>query len=150
MVNRVENIIEHAEQHCKQHGVCLTIKRKQILACLVRIDKALSVYELINACKKEYGADIPAMSIYRTLHFLESENLVHKLKLANKYVACAHIRCDHEHSVAQFLICNATKSKKSTSTMLELQTSVHEADFQLISPQLEMNCHCKECIAKAS
>ena len=27
------------------------------------------------------------------------------LNLANKYVACSHITCEHEHEVPQFLIC---------------------------------------------
>ena len=37
------------------------------------------------------------MSIYRILEFLESQQLVHKLKLTNRYVACVHITCNHEH-----------------------------------------------------
>ena len=31
-MNRVDRIVEHAEQHCKSHGGRLTVKRKQVLS----------------------------------------------------------------------------------------------------------------------
>ena len=114
-MSNMNSIIQHAEQHCKNHGVRLTEKRKQVLAGLIQTDKALSAYELIDVCKEQCGEVIPAMSVYRILEFLESENLVHKLKLANKYVVCAHIRCDHAHGVPQFLICGKCNKVKEIS-----------------------------------
>jgi len=153
-MNNVEVIISHAEQHCKMHGARLTAKRKQVLSGLIQSDKALSAYELIDFCKKVFGETIPAMSVYRILEFLEDENLVHKLNLANKYVACAHITCDHAHGVPQFLICGDCNKVKemsiNKSTIAELQKSVEHAGFQLISPQLEMSCICNDCAAKAA
>lgn len=94
------------------------------------------------------------MSIYRILGFLETEKLVHKLNLANKYVACAHISCDHAHGVPQFLICrNCSKVKEisiKSSTIKDLQATAHDVGFKLISPQLEMNCLCDDCISHAA
>ena len=113
-MNSVESTIKHAEQHCALRGTRLTQKRKQVLTGLVKSKKALSAYELIDFCKQEFGESLPAMSVYRILDFLEKELLVHKLNLANKYVACMHISCDHAHAVPQFLIC------KSCSTVKEL------------------------------
>lgn len=153
-MKNIDNIIEHAEQHCKDHGSRLTDKRKQVLAGLVQSDKALSAYELMDACKENYGEAIPAMSVYRILAFLEGEKLVHKLKLANKYVACAHISCDHTHGVPQFLICgNCSQVKEisiSQSTILEIDTTVRDAGYQLVSPQLELNCLCEGCTTSSS
>lgn len=148
-MKRIGSIIQHAEQHCKAHGTRLTVKRKQVLAGLIQSDKALSAYELIDFCKELYGESIPAMSVYRILEFLEKELLVHKLNLANKYVACAHISCDHAHGVPQFLICGKCSKVKEISikpsTISDLQITVREAGFKLISPQLEMNCLCDDC-----
>ena len=153
-MNNTDSIIQHAERHCKDHGTRLTEKRKQVLAGLIQSDMALSAYELIAAVKKKYNQDIPAMSVYRILAFLESEKLVHKLKLANKYVACEHISCDHAHGVPQFLICGECSKVKEISikpaTIAELQTTVDEAGFKLISPQFEMNCICADCLAHAA
>lgn len=141
----------HAEQYCKNHGARLTPKRKQVLSSLIQSEKALSAYDLISLFEQDCGEKIPAMSVYRILEFLENEHLVHKLNLANKYVACSHITCDHEHGVPQFLICNACNQVKEItidkSTINELKNNVENAGFQLVSPQLEMNCICNTCSA---
>lgn len=150
---KVDSIIDHAEQYCKKHGSRLTTKRKQVLWGLIKSEKALSAYELIDFCEKEFGQAIPAMSVYRILQFLEDEKLVHKLNLANKYVACAHITCDHVHSIPQFLICGECNKVEEISipkqTINELQQKVDQAGFRLISPQLEMNCVCNDCSAQS-
>lgn len=153
-MNNIDAIIQHAEQQCKAHGARLTTKRKRVLAGLIQSNKALSAYELADICKEHYGESIPAMSVYRILEFLEDEHLVHKLNLANKYVACSHITCDHAHGVPQFLICgNCSKVKEISirqSTITELQEAVRNEGYQLMSPQLEMNCLCNNCSARAT
>ena len=152
--NNVDTIIEHAEQYCKNHGVQLTTKRKLILSSLLQSDKALSAYDIIDLCEQKFQQKIPAMSVYRILEFLENEKLVHKLKLANKYVACSHITCSHEHGVPQFLICGTCDDVKeitiNKSTMSALENDIEQAGFELVSPQLEMNCICKSCIENAA
>jgi Fur family zinc uptake transcriptional regulator len=107
---------------------------------------------VIDLYQQYFDEKIPAMSVYRILEFLESEKLVHKLKLANKYVACSHITC--EHDVPRFLICGVCYQVKEVSikksTMIELKSDIEHAGFQLASPQLEMNCICNSCIEKAA
>ena len=153
-MSRVEKIIKHAEQRCKTHGSRLTEKRKQVLSRLLKSKKALSAYQLIDLCKAECGETMPAMSIYRILDFLQDEHLVHKLRIANKYVACSHITCDHEHEVPQFLICGKCQKVKeisvSKTTRAELQEAVGDAGFHLASPQLEMDCVCDNCLPSAA
>jgi len=152
-IEKVETILEHAEQHCKAHGARLTSKRKQVLSGLLQSEKALSAYELVDFCKTKFGASIPAMSVYRILDFLQGEYLAHKLNLANKYVACAHITCADSHAVPQFLICGQCKKVEeisiSKSTIDVLEKSVEHAGFHLVSPQLEMNCVCEACMVNA-
>ncbi|GHF00670.1 Fur family transcriptional regulator [Thalassotalea profundi] len=153
-MNNVNTILEHAENSCKSHGARLTAKRKLVLSSLIQSEKALSAYDVIDLCKQEYNESIPAMSVYRILEFLETEKLVHKLKLANKYVACSHISCGHAHGVPQFLICGKCDLVKEisikSSTMSELKNDVEYAGFQLASPQLEMNCICNNCVENAA
>ena len=145
----VSNIIDKAESQCRAHGVKLTQKRKQVLQGLLEADKALSAYELADYCQATFGHTMPAMSVYRILDFLKQQQLVHELKLANKYVACSHIACSHSHDVAQFLICGQCQRVEeisiSKSTMQSLEKSVAEAGFSLQSPQIEMNCICDKC-----
>jgi len=150
----IETMIQQAEQHCVSQGVRLTEKRKQILIGLIQSNKALSAYELIDFCKEHYGINMPAMSVYRILEFLEDQGLVHKLNLANKYVACVHISCDHNHAATQFLICSNCSKVKEVSIepaiIAELQAVSQQAEFKLISPQLEMNCLCEACLTQVA
>ena len=148
-MNNLESIIKHAEQHCRDHGARLTEKRKQILTGLIESNKALSAYELMDFCKQRFNTSMPAMSVYRILDFLEDQHLVHKLNLANKYVACIHIGCDHAHAVPQFLICrNCSKVKEisiNQTTISALSETVKSVGYNLSSPQVELNCLCESC-----
>jgi len=153
-MNNVESILSYAENNCKAHGARLTNKRKQVLSGLLKSQKAMSAYELVDFCREEFGEKIPPMSVYRILDFLEEEGLVHKLNLANKYIACSHIACNHDHGVQQFLICsNCQRVEEITidkSVIDLLQSNVEQAGFNLLSPQLEMNCLCSDCRNSAS
>ena len=153
-MSRVDKIIEYAEAHCRKNGSRLTNKRKQVLAGLLLSEKALSAYELVDYCKNEFGDELPAMSVYRILNFLQDERLVHKLNLANKYVACSHIACEHTHEIPQFLICGECQRVEEISiskpTINNLQQSIDDVGFHLISPQLEMNCLCDSCFSSAA
>ncbi len=148
-MNNLESVINHAEEHCKANGSRLTDKRKQVLSSLLKSEKALSAYDIVSLCESEFGESIMAMSVYRILDFLESEQLVHKLNLANKYVACSHITCSHTHGVPQFLICkdcsNVKEISMRNSTLGEIEESVEAAGFHLLTPQIEMNCLCDNC-----
>lgn len=151
---QIQETIALAEQNCKTHGARLTPKRKLILQGLLQSEKALSAYELIDLCKKEFNESIPAMSAYRILDFLQEQGLAHKLNLANKYVACSHIDCDHSHEVSQFLICGQCQKVDEItlkkSTLAELQHNIELAGFSLASPQLEINCICNSCLTNAA
>jgi len=153
-MKKVGQIIDRAEQHCKSSGARLTDKRKQVLTGLVKSDRALSAYELIDICKAEFGETLPATSMYRILEFLRSENLAHKLNLTNQYVACAHITCDHGHAASQFLICGQCQKVKeisvSEATTTELRSEIEHAGYQLATSQFEINCMCEECLANAA
>lgn len=153
VMRKLQNILEHAERQCKTHGTRLTAKRKQILSSLLQRGRAMSAYEVIDFYKSKFGETIPAMSVYRILDFLQNENLVHKLTSANKYVACAHITCQNTHALSQFLICEKCLKVKEVSInhamSVALKKNVKRAGFQLVSPQLEINCICDTCVREA-
>lgn len=152
-MSKFQHVIEHAERHCQQNGSRLTVKRKRVLLSLLISEKAMSAYDLIDFCNAEFGESMPAMSVYRILEFLEQQQLVHKLNLANKYVACSHISCSHSHEVSQFVICGQCQAVKEIAikkaTLNQLKKNIEDAGFQLVSPQLEMNCICAACLLAA-
>ena len=153
-MNHLQSIIDQAERHCEKRGFKLTSKRKQVLSGLLQSGRALSAYELVHYCETRFGKTLPAMSVYRMLDFLQQQGLVHKLDLANKYVACSHISCDHDHAFVQFLICGACQKVKEISIdkrlLYELQHNVKNAGYRFLGSQIEMSCLCDQCLSSGN
>ena len=150
MPRTIQLTLVAADKQCKAHNVRLTPKRKQVLEALLTAKRALSAYELRDYCKEHFALSIPAMSMYRILDVLQDENLVHRLKLANKYIACSHIRCSHTHAVPQFLICEKCEAVKEidldTQTLRQLNKEIEASGFKLTTPQFEVTGVCDRCL----
>ena len=146
---KTEAILDQAALHCESHGRKLTAKRRQVLAGLVKSEKALSAYDLADYCREKLGTSLLPMSVYRILEFLQSIGLVHRLNTANKYVACAHITCDHAHEIPQFLICKVCGSVREvgiTKSLIKgISQAVEKVGFHLVNNQLELECLCADC-----
>lgn len=151
---QLNSIMGKAQDICAHSGGRLTEKRKRILELLLISNTPLSAYEVADAYNKSAEASMPPMSVYRILDFLESEQLVHKLSSANKYVACSHIACSHAHEIPQFLICGECQSVKEIAIakriVEELDQQVASAGYKLINSQLELQCLCDNCSASAA
>lgn len=145
----VSKIIKKAEQTCSDNAVRLTQKRRQVLEVLLRQDQPKSAYEIADLYQKTTEQSMPAMSIYRILDFLIDMKLVHKLSSTNKFMACKHITCEHEHSRYQFLICDQCKTvieiDLDKKLLNALDKSVEKHHFSLISTQLELHGICESC-----
>ena len=148
MVN-YQSVMTAAEQKCLQQGIRFTNRRKQVLSVLIEADVALSAYEIAERCNADSESNMPAMSVYRILGFLQNQNLIHRLEIANKYVSCSHVTCSHEHGQSQFLICGGCLHVEeiylSPDAVDALRTAASSAGFSAISPQLEITGWCAEC-----
>jgi len=151
---QLNTIISKAEGMCAHSGSRLTDKRKHILELLLVSNTPLSAYDVADKYNKTAEATMPAMSVYRILDFLASEQLVHKLSSANKYVACSHITCAHAHDVPQFLICSKCQNVKEIAVAKniidELAHQVADAGYKLLNAPLELQCICADCQASAA
>jgi Fur family zinc uptake transcriptional regulator len=153
-MSKITQVLNHAEKSCRTSGTKFTEKRKRVLTGLLKSQKAQSAYDLIEYMRKEFDESLQPTTVYRILDFLASENLVHKLHLANKYVACSHISCNHAHEVPQFLICDKCDNVKEIEikkTLINtLKQNVEAAGYVLQSPQLELHCLCQDCAQQAA
>lgn len=149
---RVRRILEKASEVCSANGARLTVKRREILAVLLRSPIPLSAYEVVDTYNETAEQSMPAMSVYRILDFLVAEGLAHKLNSTGKYVPCSHITCSHEHEVPQFLICRSCQTVTEVGIHIRvieaLTESVQSAGFHLMNSQLELDCLCERCWIK--
>ena len=150
-MNAVHKIVEVAERECLEHRVPITTKRLNVFSILLSSKKALSAYEIADSFQRMFEQPVPVITVYRVLEFLQSKNLVHKLEIVNKFIACMHRDCNHEHAASQFLICSRCLKVEELSIdqseFEALKKTIDHAGFHLSNPQLEINCICKACFA---
>ena len=149
MNESTDYVVAQAERTCSESGLRLTPKRRNVLLTLLRAGAPQSAYELAARYLADFGESIPAMSVYRMLDFLVQVKLAHKLDTTNQYLACAHITCDHQHEVPQFLICDQCDSVAEIGVgkalVEQLKQSVERTGFQLKRRQLELHGVCASC-----
>lgn len=150
--NQLQATLQLAERACLQRKSRLTPKRRDVLTILLQEEKAVSAYELMALFKAHFNKELLTMTAYRTLEFLESMQLAHKLNIANKYVACAHIGCETSHELPHFLICQQCLrvdelSHDMPNNLNNITSKVEETGYQLYSPQIELNCICNMCFS---
>ncbi len=151
---QLSSAVQTAKHICLSSGVRFTQKRQKVLEVLVASTRPLSAYELLDQYRFTFNEEIQAMSIYRILEFLKEEQLVHKLNLNNKYIACSHILCCQEHGMSQFMICTecgqVEEASISTEVLESLKQRVLEMGYSMVSPHLELACVCNACASNAS
>lgn len=149
-MTQIKEIIESASQKCHSTGARLTVKRQTVLKILLESKASLSAYNIAELYKNKTKTSIPVMSVYRILEFMEEKGLVHKLKLTNKYIACKHINCSHNHDSQQFLICSKCQAVKEVaikkSIMNDLINDLKGYGYQMIGDNIELECICNECL----
>jgi Fur family zinc uptake transcriptional regulator len=144
------SLLSQADEKCTRSGSRLTTKRAQVLEVLLSSAIPLSAYEIVARYNQATEQTMQPMSVYRILQFLESEELVHKLSVQNKYIACSHIACSHPHEVPQFLICrNCQRTEEISiqkSVIDEIAQQAEKSGFQLMNSQIELDCLCAGCL----
>lgn len=148
------NALPRARQQCAEQGIRLTAKREQLLQLLLAADTPLSAYELAAQYQAQTHETIPPMSVYRMLEALCAAGCAHRLATTSRFVACAHIACDHAHETPQFLICdrcsNVEEIGMTTGLLEALLRSLTDTGFQPASPHLEWHGLCARCRRQAA
>lgn len=148
-ISNNSKIMTRVKKASSEHGFKMTITRTQILATILKSKKALSAYEVADQVKLDFERSIPTMSVYRILKVLTDANLIHKISSVNRYVACSHIACDHQHQFARFLICSKCFKVKELMTQGDTVRGIHKdiegSGFEVINDQVELNCVCSIC-----
>jgi Fur family transcriptional regulator, zinc uptake regulator len=141
--------LERAAAYAARHGLSVTPMRAQVLALLVREQKPLTAYEIVD--RMSAGRKLQAVQVYRALDFLQAAGCVHRLASRSSYFAC-----DHEHAVGEavvFMICShcgAVAEAPSQTIARGLEGVLQEAGFKPAMPILEVEGQCTNCAGAAS
>src|SRR5699024_11571323 len=78
-----------AEQICRQRKKRLTPLRRTVLELLIRAERSLKAYELLELMQEIHPGTAPPTG-YRALDFLTEEGLIHRIDAVNAWTACVH------------------------------------------------------------
>lgn len=157
----VNERLSAAEIQCRARMVRFTPLRKQIYALILQANKPIGAYDLITQLQhsrrsekqdgKERKSDsatqknVAPPTVYRSLEFLLTENLIHQLTSINAYVPCCHPRAEH---IAAFLICDhCQRVQECSSVPIQETMDFVEKDvgFTVSHSVIELSGRCQDC-----
>lgn len=145
MKRQNSQLLQEAEERCRQSGRQWTSQRADVLSVLADQQGPVTAYELLDAIKSVHPNPKPA-TVYRALEFFMELGLVHKLDSANRFVLCSH---QHEEHRAQFLICDNCGHVDEVPVAAKLLAALEEQsarlEFAMADKGLEIHGLCARC-----
>ena len=140
----IEQALKQARRVCEREGERFTDLRRQVFELVWAGHKPVKAYDLLSALAAKRSGVAPA-TVYRTLDFLQSQGLVHKIESLNAYLGCCQPGQDHQ---GHFLICEDCDEVRELN-FLSFSDSIDEIaseeDFQVKRTTLEISGLCAQC-----
>ncbi|MGE3317926.1 MAG: Fur family transcriptional regulator [Candidatus Berkiella sp.] len=144
MSYKVQQRLKKAEAVCQKQNTKLTPLRRSLLSKLYENTKPLTAYDLLRLMREQHPK-MEAMSVYRILHFLESQHLVHRLNSCQAYAACS--MPEHEHH-AQLVVCEKCHHSEEIamrSLKESIDSALKEHSFCFSTKSIEIFGICQSC-----
>ncbi|MDR9498768.1 MAG: transcriptional repressor [Hydrogenovibrio sp.] len=145
----IDTQLHQAKEHCLKTGHRLTAARARVLRILLEASQPLSAYDLLAQYQARHTKGAQPMTIYRALHFLQQQSLVHYLSSRRQYVSCGLPHAHARNALTQLLLCEncgQTQEVPLPGPLSEaLQQSFHRHAFTLQQSELEFHGLCAHC-----
>lgn len=142
----LEQRLTQAELLCQKAGVRLTPIRKELLALIYSHRGHLSAYELLRLFRQTHPK-AEAMTVYRTLDFLQEQHLVHRVASQNAYTACEMPQHSHRSQLLLCEQCGQTEEINLKTFEKILNSIAKDYLFTLSEKPVEITGICKNCFA---
>lgn len=136
--------VEQAARICSARGQTLTPLRRRVFEIVLAAERPLGAYDVLDVLAAERGRVAPP-TVYRSLDFLVSHGLVHKVLSVNGFVACSAAARPHD---AQLFICGSCGTSVEVARQPHAGLIEEEAealDFAIESVVLEVHGRCHTC-----
>lgn len=140
----VRRALRYAEDTCRERGERLTKLRRQVLELVWASHQPIKAYELMEKLR-DLRSGVAPPTVYRTLEFLQSLGLVHRIESLNAFVGCA---ATVEHHDSQFLICRHCGSVAEIADPFvtdQLISRAKELGFSIDRGVIEIQGTCRSC-----
>jgi Fur family zinc uptake transcriptional regulator len=133
-----------AETLCLQRGKRLTPIRRQVLEILLRQQRSLKAYELLDQIRNVQPGAAPP-TVYRALDFLVEQGLIHRLDAINAWAACLDAGGEPHDVLVVCTECGAVAELSDPALSRQLAAKVSGAGFVLGSHETELRALCRPC-----
>lgn len=140
----IEQQLATAEKLCKQRQKRFTPIRKQVLELLIKAQRGLKAYELLDLVKQEQPNAAPP-TVYRALEFLTEEGLTHRLDAINAWTACVDVAGEPHDLLVVCTQCGTVAELRAPRLSQQITDCIVQAGFALSSPETELRALCLNC-----
>jgi len=137
--------LQTAEALCQQRGTRLTPIRRKVLEIMLRQDRSLKAYELLDEVRQVQSNATPP-TVYRALDFLSAQGLIHRLDAVNAWTACRDAQGAQHDLLVVCVHCGAVVELSEPALSARLADKAAEVGFVLNSPEIELRALCHACI----
>ena len=140
--------IHRVEEICKSNKLGLTEIRKQVFEIIVKNNKPIKAYEILDKISYLNNKHSHPPTVYRAIDFLIENGFVHKLNSINSFVGCFH---PNAHKECYFLICkecNLYQECCDDSLKDRISKTAVQNNFIISNTTLEIEGHCLDCSQK--
>lgn len=144
---RVDDALAVAEALCAERGKRFTPIRRKVLELLLRHQRSLKAYELLDEIREVHPNATPP-TVYRALDFLLEEGLVHKVDSLNTFMACGDAAGAPHNLLVVCTGCGAVAEIHDDIVRNRLANRIERAGFRLAGQEMEVKALCQACLAK--
>lgn len=136
---------EQGQTLLEQHGLRITEPRLAVMAVLLKEDKPLKAYDIIQKLSTPEH-DVKPPTVYRALEAFEAAGIVHRLESMNAYVYCHEHEHGHDHEVV-FAICDTCEKVTEIEQDIKsgLQPELQKSGFMPSRRVFEIHGACSDC-----
>ena len=142
--NQLQDILQHAEEVCRNNGEHFTNLRKSIFELLLNSYKPLKAYEIVDMLRN-IGRKVQAATVYRILDVLINLGLVHRINALNAYIPCTG---NHDDKFAIIFICSkCAKTSEIDDPVIcdTIQKKFYDLGMHINNNCIEISGTCKKC-----
>lgn len=140
----IEQQLQNAERLCKERHKRLTPVRKQVLELLIRSQRSVKAYELLDLVRAIQPNAAPP-TVYRALDFLTEVGLIHRIDAVNAWTACADVAGKPHDLLVVCTECGAVAELSAPSLSKQIAACIIQAGFALTSNETELRALCHSC-----
>ncbi len=133
-----------AEQICRERNTRLTPLRRTVLELLIRAERSLKAYELLEQMQAVHPGAAPP-TVYRALDFLTEQGLIHRIDAVNAWTACVDA-AGVPHDL--FIVCTECRQVvelHAPELSQQIAQCISSAGFGLSKQETELRAVCQDC-----